>query len=52
MGQGLPSSAQLRRLLGGMILLTAGQTLLAQGHAFVMAQRPLDWSTGCCCWAP
>ena len=44
MGQGLPSSAQLRRLSGGMILLTAGQTLLAQGHAFVMAQRPLDWS--------
>jgi hypothetical protein len=27
-----------------MILLTAGQTLLAQGYAFVMAQRPLDWS--------
>jgi hypothetical protein len=44
MGQRLPSSAQLRRLSGGMILLTAGQTLLAQGYAFVMAQRPLDWS--------
>jgi hypothetical protein len=44
MGQGLPSSAQLRRLLGGILLLTAGQTLLAQGHAFVMALRPLDWS--------
>jgi hypothetical protein len=44
MDQGLPSSAQLRRLSGGMILLTAGQTLLAQGHVFVMALRPLDWS--------
>jgi hypothetical protein len=41
---GLPSSAQLRRLSGGMILLTTGQALLAQGHAFVMALRPLDWS--------
>ena len=41
--QGLPSSAQLRRLAGGMVLLTVGQCLLAQGHVFVMAQRPLDW---------
>jgi hypothetical protein len=44
MGQGLPSSAQLKRLSGGMILLTVGQTLIAQGHAFVMDLRPLDWS--------
>lgn len=41
--QGLPSTAQLSRLCAGMIVLTGGQTLLAQGHAFVMAQRPLDW---------
>jgi hypothetical protein len=41
--QGPPSSVQLRRLSAGMALLTVGQTLLAQGHAFVMAQRPLDW---------
>lgn len=27
-----------------MIVLTAGQALLAQGHAFVMALQPLDWS--------
>jgi hypothetical protein len=40
---GLPSSAQLRRLAVGMAVLTAGQTLLALGHAFVMAQRPVDW---------
>jgi hypothetical protein len=26
-----------------MVLLTVGQCLLAQGHVFVMAQRPLDW---------
>ena len=43
MVRGLPSSAQVRRLSGGMVVLTAGQSLLAQGHAFVMAQRPLDW---------
>ena len=41
--QELPSSAQMRRLTAGMVVLTAGQSLLAQGHAFVMAQRPLDW---------
>ena len=41
--QGLPSTAQLSRLCAGMIVLTGGQTLLAQGHDFVMAQRPLDW---------
>jgi hypothetical protein len=44
MGEALPSSAQLRRLSVGMILLTAGQALLAQGQAFVMAQRPVDWA--------
>jgi len=26
-----------------MVVMTAGQSLLAQGHAFVIAQRPLDW---------
>jgi len=27
-----------------MVVLMAGQTLLARGHDFVMAQRPLDWA--------
>ena len=44
MVQRLPSSVQLRRLCGGMVVLTAGQSLLARGHNFVMAQRPLDWA--------
>jgi hypothetical protein len=44
MARRLPSGAQLARLSSGLVLLTAGQTLLAQGPAFVMAQRPLDWA--------
>ena len=44
MAQGSPSSAQLKRLLAGMLLLTLGQLLLAQGPEFVTALRPLDWS--------
>jgi hypothetical protein len=44
MDQRLPSSAHLRRLSAGLILLTTGQILLARGHAFVMALRPIDWS--------
>jgi hypothetical protein len=44
LGQASPSSAQLKRLLVGMVLLTLGQLLVAQGPEFVTALRPLDWS--------
>jgi hypothetical protein len=40
----LPSSSQVTRLAAGMAMLTMGQALIAQGPAFVMAQRPVDWA--------
>ena len=40
----VPSKSQFRGLCGAMLLLTAGQVLLSQGRAFVMAQRPIDWA--------
>jgi hypothetical protein len=44
LAQALPSSSQVTRLAAGMGMLTVGQALIAQGPAFVMAQRPVDWA--------
>jgi hypothetical protein len=45
--QALPSSSQVTRLAAGVGMLTVGQALIAQGPAFVMAQRPIDWAHWC-----
>jgi hypothetical protein len=44
MTQRSPSSAQVFRLSSGLAALTVGQSLIACGPDFVMAQRPLDWA--------